>query len=90
MAAEQDRIQDLIERIAGDIMTANRQDLSSVGSICTSLEQIVQAMQETQPVSANLAAALNTVLEKVILDECGDVNDPLDMVAQGIALLQRV
>ena len=90
MAEEQNRAQELIEQIAGDIMTADMDDLSILGSICGSLEQLVSILDETQPLCAKLTTALNAALENVILDEHGEADDPLDIVAQGTAMLQRL
>ena len=89
MAEEQSKPQGLTEEIAAAIMTANMDDLSRLGAICSTLEEIADRLQETHPLCAALAASLNAGLENIILDDYGDLDDPLDIVAQGIALLQR-
>lgn len=90
MSGEENKIQNLIEQIAMDIMSVDLDDLSHLGAIHTKLEEIARGFVGPRPVSADLCKNLAQVIENIILDECGDEKDPLDLVAQGIGILQRI
>ena len=86
----EDGVQNTIEQMALEVMTVGLDDLSGLGTIHTGLESVADKLRETRPVSAELAETLADAVEKVILDEYGGVEDPLDVLARGIALLQRL
>lgn len=79
-----------IEKIANDIMTVDLADLSDIGTICSTLEKILEVTTEDRPLFRKLAEGINHLLEQIILDDCGDLDNPLDLATGAIALLQRV
>ncbi len=90
MSAKGNGIRNVVEQIALEIMTVDLDDLSRLGTIYRGLEEIAGKLPEHRPVALGLVESLSKAVEKVILDECGDVEDPLDVLARGIAMLQRL
>lgn len=85
-----DEVEKLLEEISLKIMTADLNDLSVLGAIDARLEEITEQLQERQPASASLARAVAQLLEMIMLDEVEIEDEPLDIAARGISLLQRM
>ena len=90
MSEEPVNIEQTIEQIAMQIVNSDLDDLSGLGKVCTLLEEIAKITKETQPASASLSEKLIEGIEKIILDEYGDIADPIDILSQGVAQLQRL
>lgn len=84
-------VQEILDQIAVEVMTVGLDDLRGVARIHTGLEQLAQLGQsDGRSRLTDLATGLATLVSRIILDECEDIADPLDLLARGVALLQRL
>ena len=85
-----DEIVPALEKVAGDMVTANLDDLRQLAEVHAQLEQITESLQDLHAGAAYLAQGLTATAESIILEEYGELADPLDILARGIAMLQRL
>lgn len=90
MSKHANKLNTTIEKIANDIMTVDLGDLSNIGTICRGIEQILTETPDNRPIFKKLATSINQFLEQIILDECDDLDNPLDLAIGAIASLQRI
>jgi len=90
VADQQISLAERIDKISADIMSASLTDLRCLGIICGDLEAITAELPDSRQALGQLTASLTGAVEAVILDEHGDLDDPIDVLARGIAMLQRL
>jgi two-component system chemotaxis sensor kinase CheA len=84
-------VQEILDQIAVEVMTVGLDDLRGVARIHTELEQLALLGQSSgRSRLTDLATGLAALVSRIILDECEDIADPLDLLARGVALLQRL
>lgn len=80
----------VLDQLATEIMTLELDDLSALGNVMSQLENLAEASRTARPAYTDLVESLARVAQQIILDECGGMEDPLDIIVQGIAMLQRM
>lgn len=79
----------VLAQIALDAMILDLDDMSGLGRVHTQLETLASEYGDC-PLSEQLTKALAVVIEKVILFDCDDVDDPLALICDGVAMLQEM
>jgi len=80
---------ELVERMAQGIMGVNLIDLSTLGVVCADMDSLAEMLDDSRPQFRDLLSCLQEASEKVIMDECEGVEDPLDVLVSGVELLQQ-
>ncbi|MFT5368509.1 MAG: two-component system chemotaxis sensor kinase CheA [Candidatus Latescibacterota bacterium] len=79
----------VLAQIALGAVTMGIDDMSGLGRVHTQLETLAPEYSD-RPLAAQLTRALAVVIEKVILCECDDVDDPLALICDGVTVLQQM
>lgn len=79
----------LLGQLALDAMTLDLDDMTGLGRVHTQLETL-SAEYDTRPLFTQLTRALGVVIEKIILFECDDIEDPLSLICDGVTVLQQM
>ena len=90
MSEQTNDIQELIEEIAGAIMMVDQDDLGELIPIGKSFKQLDDLLSATRPTTASLVQVLGLVSEKISSGQGEEEDGSLDILANGIALLQNV
>ena len=90
MSESTNNTQELIEEIAGAVMMVDQDDLGELTPIRGRLKQLEDLLPAVRPTTANLARVLGLVAEKIPSGQGEEKSDSLEVLANGIALLQNV
>jgi two-component system, chemotaxis family, sensor kinase CheA len=80
---------DILAQIALNAMTLDLDDMSGLGRVHTQLETLASEC-ENRPLFVKLTRGLTAIIEKIILFECDDVEDPLSLICEGVTVLQQM
>lgn len=86
----EDRTKTFLEDLAPLIEAANLDDLSTLAQLQLKVQELSSSLSEKQPMAAKLAAELAAIIEKIILEECGEPQAALDWVLRGFAFLEEM
>ena len=87
---DRDALEMLLEEVSQQIVLASVDDLSTLGTIDTTLEHLGAELKGSRPLAFKLVEAIKALVEKIILEEVDLECAPLDLAARGVATLQRL
>ncbi len=90
MGQDQTELMHLIDNLALQSMVVEADDLMGLGDILNQLEQIEKIIGEKEHSSLRtLAQAVRKIVEKIILNECPDLQESINLMRTGVKLIQH-